>query len=132
MGRVVLVATVVFGLACSALAASETTHSGELVAVSPDRHEVTVKEFGRWDGHHQAIRSLAIRLMPTTSIEAVSRTRQAEPGAWIGGFRESSVTAAELRPGQYVTVKVRADSQHQLTAETVEIIRPDEVRGAKS
>jgi hypothetical protein len=46
MGRVVLMAAVVFGLAFSALAAVATMHSGELVAVSPDGHDLTVKELG--------------------------------------------------------------------------------------
>jgi hypothetical protein len=131
MGRTLLAATVECGLACTALAASETTHSGELVAVSRDGHDITVKELGPWDGHHQVIRSLSIILTPTTRIEMVSRAPQAEPGAWIGGFRQSPVTAAELRPGHYVTIKVRPDARHHLSADTVEIIHLGEALGAK-
>ena len=121
----IVVASLVAALAFTARAVEETAHPGEVVAVSPGGRDMTVKELGPWDGHHQAVRTLSVRLTPATTVETVVRMTQTEPGAWRGGFREDPVSVAALQPGQYVTIKARRDAHHQLVADTVEIVRPD-------
>jgi hypothetical protein len=125
MWRMAIMAALAVGLACTAHAAEAATHSGELVAVSPGGRGVTIKELGPWDGHHQTVRTLSVRLTPATTIETVARMTQIEPGARRGGFREDPVSVAALQPGEYVTIKARLDAHQQLVADTVEIVRPD-------
>jgi hypothetical protein len=106
MGRMAVLAIAVMGLTLTLPAAAETTHSGKLVSVGSDGHEVTVKELGPWDGRHQMARTRSFTLTPTmTTIETLTRSTKAAPGAWLGGFRETPASVAALRPGQYVTIK---------------------------
>jgi hypothetical protein len=122
MGRMVLLGILTVGLVSVAHATGETTHSGHLVAIGPGGHVVTVEEMGPWEGHHQVVHTLMIRLTPATTIETVARATEPKPRAWIGAFQETPASVATLRPGQYVTVRTNRVAAHQLVAHSIEIV----------
>jgi hypothetical protein len=113
------------GLAPPPITAGEPRkHSGVILDVSPGAQTITIEEIGPWTGSDSSPRTQTVRLTSRTGIILTSRSEAApKAGGWPGGFRESATKAADLRPGDFVTV-TETPLDNELVAESVAISRP--------
>ncbi len=128
MGRMVRAALVLIatGLCLASVAAQgadAVEHSGRIVAVDMKIRTMTLEEMGPWTGLDSRPIKRLIRLEPTTTITLAARANVAAPGGWLGGFRESPLSASDLRPGDYVTIRTVSERTHLSTVSVV-VVRP--------
>lgn len=109
-------------LAATAHAGSEERHSGRIVAVEPQTGAITLEEMGPWTGPGQGLIKRSVELTAQTDIALLARTDEAAAGEWPGAFKESPLSAMELRPGDYVTVSVEAHGG-RLFARSIAVVR---------
>ena len=106
MRRPLLLAALALVLAWPALAAGQATsrHSGILVALDASTGKLVLDEVGpsRPQDARPAVRRLRMRLTPVTRFVLASRQHEAR---FPGGFTETELTAADLVPGDYITVE---------------------------
>lgn len=128
MSRVILtlVAFVVLLLVASRLDAAERRHSGTVTAVDRGAGTITLEEVGPWNPGGGVILTRTVRVRPGTHVVLVSRADPSVPHVapddWPGGFRESALDAADVRPGDFVTVTVTAEGS-EAVAQTVAVVR---------
>lgn len=126
MRHAVLVSLTFAGLILTAQALAGTRYSGHIVAIGPGRRAITLMALERWDDGWEDSRELSINLTPDTVITTVTRTTQPLASGRLGGIAEHRGRAADLSPGDYVTVTAEGDSGHGLVAESIEIHRSEE------
>jgi len=121
------VMALVFGglLATSpAIAGGDVKHSGTVVAVDPVKHMLTLEEMGPWTGPGTVPVKRSIRIAPSTNVELITRRSEPAPGA--GNYQAAAMPLSDLRAGDFVTVRAEKSGK-RLTAESVEVVRPDGV-----
>ena len=106
-----------------AQASGVETHSGILTAIDPARHTVTLSEMGPWTGPMTARTTRTIAVSPGTRIELVQRAPKPSGGGWPGGYGESPLAAAQLRPGEFATIQVTGRG-HPAIALSIEVVGP--------
>jgi hypothetical protein len=119
-----VMALVFFGLLATspAFAGGAVKHSGTLVAVDAAKHVLTLEEMGPWTGRGTVPMTRSIRIEPSTNVELITRRSESAPGA--RDYQAAAMPLSELRAGDFVTVTA-AQSGNDLTAESVEVVRPD-------
>jgi hypothetical protein len=115
-------------LPASGAVAAELRHSGTVTAVDRNAGTITLEEVGPWSPQSGGILTRTVRLRPGSHVVLVSRADpsvpHATPNDWPGGFRESPLDAADVRPGDFVTVTV-TDDGGQAVAQMVAVVRTD-------
>jgi hypothetical protein len=116
--------SIVLGLAAAApLHAAEAKHTGTVVAVEADRQRIAIEEMGPWVGPKQGVVKHWIALAPQTKVAAISRSDKATKDGWSGDFAAAPLTAAAIKPGDFVTVTTET-REGRLVALSVEVLRP--------
>jgi hypothetical protein len=134
MTRTVLVCALAgFVVSGSALATPEASpeekHSGVIVAVAPDAHTITLNEMGPWTGPDSQPVQRTLELTPSTTIQLDSRAADArDAGGWPGAFQASALRAADLHPGDFVTVTIERGKP---IADSIAVVRPSAATAAK-
>ncbi|HET7344027.1 MAG TPA: hypothetical protein VFL90_21365 [Methylomirabilota bacterium] len=79
-------------------------HSGTVVAVDAQRGVLVLAEVGPWrlDHGETVVTRRTIVLTPATKVDALIRV--SVPGGFVGDFLEVPLDAADLTPGDFVTV----------------------------
>lgn len=106
----------------SPVAAESARHSGRVVAV-PDAGTLVIDEMGPWTGLESRPTRRSIALGPDTVVTLAGRSTTTAGDGWPRGFTESAVKAAEIRPGDYVTVTAET-SGARLVARSIVVVRP--------
>jgi hypothetical protein len=128
---IVSLTLVLVGLASAAsLRASEAKHTGTVAAVEPDRQRIAVEEMGPWAGPKQGIVKRWIALVPETKVAAISRSDRPTKDGWRGDFAAAPLTAAAIKPGDFVTVTTET-RDGRLVARSVEVLRPSPEAAAR-
>jgi hypothetical protein len=114
-------------LAVSPAWAGETArHSGTIISADPAHQALTVEEIGPWHGSEiKALKREVVRLTPETRIDLERRSEQA--AGWPYGFAEQKLAAADLKPGDFVTVTVERQGGRAI-ATKVAVVRPERSR----
>ena len=109
--------------AAPALASQVAADSGIVTAIDPAHHTLSLSELGPWTGPDTArtIRVIAVR--SGTDIELARQSMKPAAGGWPGGYTESSLTLAQLHPGDFATVKVTGQGPNA-RAVAIEVVRP--------
>jgi hypothetical protein len=106
MRRRLLLAALAIVVLWPAAAAAERTsrHSGTLVALDASTGRLVLDEVGprREQDGRTVVRRLRMRITPVTRFVLVRRDHQAR---YAGAFTETELTAADLGPGDYITVE---------------------------
>jgi hypothetical protein len=66
-----------------------------------------------------------IQVTPSTAFIRVKRAASAAPSGWLGDYVPAELPAADVKPGQWVTVAVEGGTQ-RLTAVTVTVVDTSE------
>jgi len=103
-------------------AARTSRQSGTVAAIDPVAHTITLDEMGPWLGPTTAPTRHAIALTRSTRVELVTRATQPAPGGWPGGYVDSSLSAADVRPGDFVTVEV-IQEDGRAVATAIDVVR---------
>jgi hypothetical protein len=126
--------SVVLVLAGSALAApalaSDTSQlrSGVVASIDMTTHRLRLEEMGPWGGEGTKPVTRSIEFGPATKFELVARARGANPQGWIGGYVESALAPAAVRPGDFATVTLERNHSSP-EAGIVQIVRPAGTKG---
>jgi hypothetical protein len=102
--------------------ADAPTYAGTVADVTPDGRSMTLEVLGPWHGPGTTPSRHRIAVPPGTPVILFERAEVGESG-WRGGFAEKPLRPADLRPGDYATVKTHREDG-RLIAERVEIVRP--------
>jgi hypothetical protein len=123
-------AIVLAGLALLALAvalpaeAATVTRSGTVVSVDAAAGRVVIGDMGpRLKDGKSKITRRTIRLTPSTEFLLVKRATGVAPGGWNGGYVETRISAADVKPGAWVTVSGEPGPRG-MTAAKVEVADP--------
>ncbi len=121
MSRVVVLArTAGLCLPAGASAADEAKYSGRVATAGGK--EIALEVLGPWKpGAHPITR--VIELGPSTRVERVARVTTPPPGRWPGGFEATPLTAADVHPGEFVTVAAERHGR-RLVAVTITVVAP--------
>jgi hypothetical protein len=103
--------------------AKEAKHSGAVVAVADDGRGFTLEVLGPGRSADANRVEHPVALTPETKVAVVTRSPQADPQGWRGNFVASPATAADIKPGAFVTVTVET-RDGRMVARAVEILRP--------
>lgn len=98
-------------------------HSGTIVAIDTAGHALTLEEMGPWTGPGKGLVRRTVKITPDTKITRVARTAGTAPDGWPGGFTSSSVTVADVRAGDFVTLTTTSRRGH-LVASAIAIDQP--------
>ena len=98
--------------------------SGTITTVAPQGRAITVDVLGPWHGPNTAASRQEIAVPDRIPVTLFERSDVA-PAGWRGGFAEKALSPADLRPGDYATVRAhRVDGR--LIADDVGVVRPVE------
>ena len=124
MSRVMamLVLAILVAVGMPALAAHSSKESGTVASIDPVARTITLDEMGPWHGPTTATTRHSIVFTPSTRIELVTRSKQPAAGGWPGGYVDSSLSAADVRPGDFVTVEV-AHEHGGPVATSIDVVR---------
>ena len=78
-------------------AASPQKHSGRIASIGPLTQAVTLEEVGRWTGPDARLVKRSFEVLPTTSVELITRSAHLPGEDWPGGFQASTLAASDLR-----------------------------------
>jgi hypothetical protein len=108
MSRVMamLVLAILVAVGMPALAGHPSKESGTVTSIDPAARTITLDEMGPWHGPRTATTRHSIVFTPSTRIELVTRSKRPVAGGWPGGYVDSSLSAADVHPGDFVTVEV--------------------------
>ena len=97
-------------------AAASARHSGTVAAVDPAAGTVTIEEIGPWrvEGGRTVVTPLTVRTVGSTVWTRARRATGAGPSGWDGEFVETPRGVWEVKPGDYVTVEVKADGKRRV------------------
>lgn len=105
----------------------ERKYSGTVVAVDQAAGTIVVEGMGPWrvkDGVTQLERR-TIGIKPSTEFVRLKRATGPAPSGWVGDFVESAVPERQVKPGEWVTVTVKAEDKRP-TAVRVDVWEPSE------
>lgn len=113
--------TVVMVLALTGLqagAAERSTLSGSVVSVDPAAGTLVLGDMGPWRASdpQKSITSVTVATDSQTTVVVVRRMKGPDPDGWIGGYTESPASLRDIKPGDFVSVKLRADGPRPLAA----------------
>jgi hypothetical protein len=102
-------------------AAEHPKFSGMVTAVTA--RSITLRELGGPGPSGNLVISRSFALGPETAMKLAARAEGEEAAEWPGGYKELSLTPADVRVGDFATVEAqRQDSR--LTAISVVVVRP--------
>ncbi len=86
---------------------STTDYTGDLLDVDKDTGRIVVGDMGPLldDGTSKMTRR-SIRVTPSTEFATVKRASGAAPSGWIGDYVETGLPKWEVKPGDFVAIKV--------------------------
>ena len=126
-----IVASTVLGVAALASPGRsddrEGKYSGTVVAVDQAAGTIVVEGMGPWQvkaGVTQLERR-TIGIMPSTAFVRLKRATGPAPRGWVGDFVESALSERQVKPGEWVTVTVKAEDKRP-TAVRVDVWEPSE------
>ena len=117
-----LVLAILVAVGMPALAAHSSKESGTVISIDPTARTITLDEMGPWHGPTTVTTRHAIVFTPSTRIDLVRRSQQPAAGGWPGGYVDSSLSAADVRPGDFVTVEV-AHEHGGAVATSIDVVR---------
>ena len=84
-----------------------TDYAGDLLNVNKDTGSIVVGDMGPLlDDGTSKMTSRSIRVTPSTKFATVKRASGAAPSGWIGDYVEKRLPQWEVKPGDFVAVKV--------------------------
>jgi hypothetical protein len=107
--------------------ARDSRYSGTVVAVDQAAGTIVVEGMGPWrikEGVTQLERR-TIGVMPSTEFVRLKRASGPAPSGWVGDFVESVLPGWQVKPGDWVTVTVKADDKRP-TAVRIDVWEPSE------
>jgi hypothetical protein len=107
--------------------ARDGKYSGTVVAVDRTAGTIVVEGMGPWrikEGVTQVERR-TIGVMPSTEFVRLKRATGLAPSGWGGDFVESALPGWQVKPGDWVTVTVKADDKRP-TAVRIDVWEPSE------
>lgn len=107
--------------------ARDGKYSGTVVAVDRSAGTIVVEGMGPWqvkEGVTQVERR-TIGVMPSTEFVRLKRATGPAPSGWTGDFVESALPGWQVKPGDWVTVTVKADDKRP-TAVRIDVWEPSE------
>ena len=107
--------------------ARDGKYSGTVVAVDRTAGTILVEGMGPWqikEGVTQLERR-TIGVMPSTAFVRLKRATGPAPSGWVGDFVESALPGWQVKPGDWVTVTVKADDKRPI-AIRVDVWEPSE------
>jgi len=107
--------------------AQERRYSGTVLAVDRTAGAIIVGDMGPWrvkDGVTR-VEPRTIAVTPSTELVRVRRTSGVAPSGWVGDFVESVLPGGQVKPGDWITVVVKADARRP-TAIRIYIWEPTE------
>ena len=124
MWRLILALSIALLWMFPGLGSAEERHSGQIVAINPGTATLVLKELSASGSDAPARVTRTIELTPDTHIEMLQRSENASTSEWPGGFTASECAAADLHPGDFITVTV---SEHagRMRASAVDVVRTD-------
>ena len=108
-------------------AMADSKHSGTVTTVGAHGDAITIDELGPSRSAEPASTRLTIALTPDTKVELAARNGNhgpVDPADWPGGYRETPAAAADIRPGDFVTVTTE-ERHGRLVATNVSVVRPE-------
>lgn len=123
MSRIALM-TVLTILALTAAASAESAHSGRIVAIDEATRTITLEELGPAPGETPAPATRTVELSPETRVELYVRAEGAGEADWPGGFAAKPLAPADLRPGDFATVRLEGAAGRP-RALAVAVVRPE-------
>jgi hypothetical protein len=105
----------------------EGRYSGTVLSVDRSAGVIVVGDMGPWrikDGVSQVDRR-TIGVTPSTEFVSVKRASGPAPSGWVGDFIESVLPGWQVKPGDWVTVIVKADDKRP-TAVRIYVWEPTE------
>ena len=123
MSRIALL-TSLSVLALVAAASAESAHSGRIVAIDEATRTLTLEELGPAPGEAPVPATRTVELGPETRVELYVRAQGPGEADWPGGFTAKAIAPAELRPGDFATVRVDTAGPRP-RARGVAVVRPE-------
>ncbi len=103
-----------------------TNYSGVVLSVDQAVGKIIVGDMGPvLKSGKSEIARRSIQVKPSTAFVRVKRTAGAAPNGWLGDYVETELPAADVKPGQWVTVAVEGGTE-RLTAVKVTVVDTSE------
>ncbi|HYB69503.1 MAG TPA: hypothetical protein VEH80_02465 [Candidatus Bathyarchaeia archaeon] len=112
----------ILAVAAPAWAATAVKHSGDLVAVDPARHTITLDEMGPWHGAGTKPSRHVVRFAAGAKIDLVARGKNG-PDGWAGGYVERPMQVGDLHPGDWVVLTMEREGKRTV-AVGIDVVRP--------
>jgi len=103
-----------------------TRYSGVVLSVDQAASKIVVGDMGPVlkSGKSEIVRR-SIQMKSSTAFVRVKRAAGAAPGGWLGDYVQTELPAADVKPGQWVTVAVEGGTRG-LTAVKVTVVDTSE------
>ena len=101
-------AALILVLAATTATAAER-HSGRVAAIDPAAGTLRMEELVEGVGTEPRAVERTLRLAPGTAIEAVRPPAMREAGQWPDAWEHHPVSAAAVKPGDFVTLTTSGD-----------------------
>ncbi len=89
-------------------APNTTDYAGDVLNVDKATGRIVVGDMGPLlDDGTSKITRRSIRVTPSTEFATVKRASGAAPSGWIGDYVETTLPEWEVKPGDFVAIKVR-------------------------
>ncbi len=106
--------------------AATTSYSGIVLSVDQATGTIVLGEAGsRLKNGKSAITRRSFQVTPSTTFVRVKRAAGAAPTGWTGDYVETKPAAADIKPGEWVTVAVEGGKQRR-TAVKVTVVGTSE------
>jgi hypothetical protein len=117
-----LVLAILVAVGTPVLAAKSSTESGTVASINRPAHTITLDEMGPWHGPTTPTTRHSIAFTPSTRVELITRTKHPAVGGWPGGYVDSSLGAADVRPGDFVTITL-AHENGRAVATSIDVVK---------
>lgn len=106
--------------------ADATSYSGVVLSVDQAAGKIVVADMGPvLKSGRSEIARRSIQVKPSTAFVRVKRAASVAPSGWLGDYVAAELAAADVKPGQWVTVAVEGGTQ-RLTAVKVTVVDTSE------
>lgn len=103
-------------------AAAPKTHSGTVVSIDAAAGILVIADMGPWRGSpEQSVTNVTVVVDRQTKFVVVRRVESTAPDGWVGGYAEAPASLADIRPGDFVSVELRAETPRRLAAKIIRV-----------
>jgi len=90
--------------------AASARYSGVVLSVDHATGTIVVGVMGpKLENGKSEMARRRVQVTPSTSYVLVKRAAGVAPSGWLGDYVETSLTAADIKPGEWVTVSIDGD-----------------------